>query len=385
MHWAVTNHSQSIEQKPGFCRYKIYERSLELGMRQPAFGLRLFSTRSRLNTLKSIFWNEDERRLRVFWRLNVQGTLLGTFLVALSLLGIVLLILLQLGEAVLARDASQFEVARLFAWLNNSLVLSFFNVLTLPAVLASVWLAGRFADRRRFADFGLHLSRNWWIDLVFGLALGAGLMALIFLLELAAGWITITDTFQTDSSWPFVLAWLVSLAGFISVGIYEELLDRGYLFKNLAEAASSWGQAPAVICAVLCSSAVFGISHIINPNASLLSSFNIMLVGLFLSVPLVFTGELAIPIGFHIAWNFFQGNVFGFPVSGTSLNKTTLILVEQGGNAMVTGGAFGPEAGLVGIGATILGTILVLAWLRWRYGRLQLWKNLTRPDLTHQK
>jgi membrane protease YdiL (CAAX protease family) len=338
-----------------------------------------------LNTLKRIFWNESERRLRAFWRLNIQGTLLLTLLVGLSLLGVVLLLLLQLGRSVLAGEISQFDGSSLLAWLNSSLILHLFNILTLPAVLASVWLAGRFADRRRFADFGLRLCRNWWIDFVFGLALGAGLMTLIFLLELAAGWITVADTFETDSGWPFALAWLVSLAGFVSVGIYEELLDRGYLFKNAAEALSSWGRWPAVAGAVLFSSAVFGISHIINPNATLLSSFNIALVGLFLAVPLVLTGELAIPIGFHIAWNFFQGNVFGFPVSGTSLNETTLIVVEQGGNATITGGAFGPEAGLLGIGATILGTILVLGWLRWRYGRLQLWVDLTRPDLLHPK
>jgi len=338
-----------------------------------------------LNTLKRIFWNEQERRLRTFWRLNIQGTLLLTFLVGVSLLGFLLLLMLQLGQVILADDAAQFDVGQSLAWLDNSLALNLFNVLTLPAVLVSVWLAGRFADRRHFADFGLRLSRNWWIDFVFGLALGAGLMGLIFLVELAAGWITVTGAFQTDLGWPFGLAWLLSLAGFISVGIYEELLDRGYLFKNVAEALSSWGRLPAVIGAVLLSSAVFGISHIINPNATLLSSFNIALVGLFLAVPLVLTGELAIPIGFHIAWNFFQGNVFGFPVSGTALNKTTLIAVQQGGSTTITGGAFGPEAGLLGLGATLLGTILVLGWLRWRYGRLQMWGQLTRPDLLHQK
>ena len=135
-----------------------------------------------MTTIKQIFWNETERRPRAFWRLNIQGTLLVIFLVVLSLLGILLLLLLHLGQLILAEDAAQFDLGLLVDWLASSLVLSWFNVLTLPAVLASVWLAGRFADRRRFADFGLRLSRDWWVDFGFGLALGAGLMTFIFLM-----------------------------------------------------------------------------------------------------------------------------------------------------------------------------------------------------------
>ena len=60
------------------------------------------------------------------------------------------------------------------------------------AILLSLAIAARFLDRRRFADFGLHFSGGWWADFGFGLALGAGLMALIFAFELAAGWVSVT-------------------------------------------------------------------------------------------------------------------------------------------------------------------------------------------------
>ena len=64
-------------------------------------------------------------------------------------------------------------------------------------IAASIWLAGRWLDHRQFSDFGLRLNRQWWADLLFGLALGAGLMGMVFLWEYHEGWVTVTGTFQT--------------------------------------------------------------------------------------------------------------------------------------------------------------------------------------------
>ncbi len=96
-----------------------------------------------------------------------------------------------------------------------------------------------------------------------------------------------------------------------------------------------------------------------------------MLAGLFLGVGFVLTGELAIPIGLHITWNFFQGNIFGFPVSGSN-SGTSLISISQGGPDLLTGGAFGPEAGLIGILTMILGTLLTILYIRQTRGAVRL-------------
>lgn len=72
------------------------------------------------------------------------------------------------------------------------------------------------------------------------------------------------------------------------------------------------------------------------------------------------TGELAIPIGLHMAWNFFQGVVYGFPVSGDK-EPACFLLTQQSGQAFFTGGSFGPEAGLMGILAAVLGMLML--WL----------------------
>ena len=60
-------------------------------------------------------------------------------------------------------------------------------------------------------------------------------MLLIFLVELALGWVTVEEIFLTNRSVPFGLAIFWPLTLFLAVGIYEELLSRGYHFKNLAE------------------------------------------------------------------------------------------------------------------------------------------------------
>jgi len=242
------------------------------------------------------------------------------------------------------------------------------------SISAGVAIAGWLLDRRRFVDFGFHLGRAWWIDFSFGLALGGLLMAGIFAAEMALGWVTVTDVWHTTGSLAFPVAILLPLIAFLFVGYYEELLVRGYLLRNLAEGlgfgpiSSRW----ALFLAWVLTSALFGIFHAGNPNASFVSSANIGLAGLFLGLGILLTGELAIPIGLHIAWNFFQGNIFGFPVSGTRVSDATVFAIQQNGPEQWTGGAFGPEAGLIGLIAIAIGCVLTLLWVRWRTGRIAI-------------
>ncbi len=309
--------------------------------------------------LASIFWNRDERRLRAGWRLLL-------FVLLLILLGsVVQIALTQAADSLLSQLSRTLglEVSRGLDGASATL-----------AITAAVALGGWLLDRRRFAAFGFHLGRDWWSDFGFGLALGALLMAAIFAAELALGWVTVTDSWRVSGELPFAVAILLPLIAFLFVGYYEELLVRGYLLHNLAEGlgfgpiSSRW----ALLLAWLLTSALFGFLHAGNPNATLVSSFNIGLAGLFLGLGLLLTGELAIPIGLHISWNFFQGNVFGFPVSGTRVSDATFIAIQQAGPEPWTGGAFGPEAGLIGLIAIAVGCLLTLLWVRWRTGQLRL-------------
>jgi membrane protease YdiL (CAAX protease family) len=243
------------------------------------------------------------------------------------------------------------------------------SVAGLLGAVLSVWLAARFLDRRPVRDLGLGLDRAWWADLGFGLLLGAGLISALFGVELALGWVSVEGALATSGTRAsFVPALLFPVATFLCVGFYEELIHRGYQIRNAAEGLSGLlGQRAAVLAAWALSSAFFGILHAQNPNATLLSTLNISLAGILLGCGYVLTGSLATPIGLHITWNFFQGAVYGLPVSGLGPFGATFLVSRQGGPDLWTGGSFGPEAGLLAPLAMILGTLLI--FLRARRAR----------------
>jgi len=197
-----------------------------------------------------------------------------------------------------------------------------------------------------------------------------------------AGWISVNGVFVTQNpETPFLLAIIIPLIIFLVVGFYEELFSRGYQLTNLAEGLTGKIIKPrtALLLATLFSSAVFGVLHASNPHASIASTLNIGLAGIFLAAGYVLTGQLAISIGLHISWNFFQGNVFGFPVSGGDFRSATFIQIQQGGPSLWTGGFFGPEAGLLGTSAMILGIISTMLWIKKRYGQIDLYVYLAEP------
>lgn len=112
---------------------------------------------------RRLFWNTEEKRLATLWRLILQLVIMPfmsiPFLTVFLLLGI---------------SGLQIDMVALME-VSNETSLTF-----LLTILGSVFLAGYFFDRRKFSDFGFHLSRKWWTDLVFGFLIGAGLMAIIF-------------------------------------------------------------------------------------------------------------------------------------------------------------------------------------------------------------
>ncbi|HVI02270.1 MAG TPA: type II CAAX endopeptidase family protein [Enhygromyxa sp.] len=305
-----------------------------------------------MEQLKAIFWNAEERRVRALWRL-----LLHTL--ALVVIGIV-------AGSVVSVLAPESQLS----W-------------PIMATLAALIVAGASAvvghslDRRRFDDFGLRLTPMWWADFGAGVGIGALLMAGIFGVELAAGWVAIDGYFVGAGEQAFVIALIGPLVVFVAVGFYEELLFRGYQLRNLAEGLclGPIGPRAALLLATVLSSVAFGLAHANNEGASVISTVNVALAGIMLALGLLWTAELALPIGLHLSWNFCQGTVFGFPVSGNDVGPR-IIAAQQLGDPVITGGQFGPEAGVIGIVAMVIGAGLIAGWVRFTRGSLALRSEL---------
>jgi len=257
----------------------------------------------------------------------------------------------------------------------------------LVGVFLTVWLAGRFLDRRPFCEFGFHLGAGWWLDFLFGMALGALLITAVFLVELGLGWVEITGAFETyATAAPFGVSMLLPAAAFLCVGFSEETVFRGYQLKNAAEGLNypALGPRGAILLAWVSSSVFFGVLHADNPSATPVSTFNIVLAGLMLGFGYVLSGELAIPIGLHVTWNLFQGAVYGFPVSGFGPFGATFLATEQGGPDLWTGGSFGPEGGLLGLAVMLLGFLLIALWTRLRIGKISLYSPIAESPYRPQ-
>jgi membrane protease YdiL (CAAX protease family) len=151
----------------------------------------------------------------------------------------------------------------------------------------------------------------------------------------------------------------------ISAGIMpafmEELAVRGIVFRWLEEFAGSW-------VALVVTSALFGLGHIANPNATWFSSFAIAIeAGILLGGAYMLTRSLWMPIGLHAAWNIVQGAVFDIPVSGNVAQG--LVQAKLSGPAALSGGGFGLEASVIALViATAAGVWFV--WLAIRRGEL---------------
>ena len=319
------------------------------------------------------FWNAPEQRLRAAWRLVLTSCAFVLLAVLVASVGLRLLIgpvILRLlgGGAAPAGDAGH----SLLYLLQDGLVALLTGLLT-------VWLCGRPLDRRPFAGFGLALSRQWWQDL--GLGLGAALVVVIFLIEDGAGWIRVAfGAPPALAAYGTGAALVAGLIGCTSNGIAVELLFRGYLLRNLAEGLRGplRGSQAAIVVAWLLSSTVGGYFVHSGQHAPGLSMPVMTAVNLLLGLGYILTGQLALPIGLSIAGTFFEGCVFGFPFGGQA-GFSALLTTRQGGPDLWTGGAFGPQGGLITVVVVLVFAALV-AWIaRARYGKLALQVDLADP------
>ncbi|MEX0607979.1 MAG: CPBP family intramembrane glutamic endopeptidase [Balneolaceae bacterium] len=233
-------------------------------------------------------------------------------------------------------------------------------------VLGLYFVVLKYIDARPWQESGLSYSKKWLHECLAGIAIAFFVMSLIFLVEWLSGGLTITGFgWQRNGDIYWLLPILAFLIQMLSVGFYEEVISRGFLLRNIAEGFTFGKTTPflGTVIAIIISSSLFGLGHAGNPNATIFAVLNIFLAGIMLAIPFVITGRLALSIGLHFAWNFFQGGFFGFSISGMVV-RNSVIQIHQEGPEWWTGGAFGPEGGLIGVLGIILIMILIIIYLK---------------------
>lgn len=227
------------------------------------------------------------------------------------------------------------------------------------AAIALYAAYGKFIERRDVTELSTPgLGREW----VIGALIGAGLYTACAVILMALG------IYKVEGLNP--LAFLIpNLALAIKSGVFEELLFRGVLFRSVEAIFGSW-------VGILVSSLVFGLLHLLNPDATLGGAIYICIeAGLLLAAAYLVTRRLWICMGFHMAWNYFQSAVFSGVVSG-AVSDPGLLKAKIEGPELLTGGSFGMEHSVVALVlCTTTGVILLMIAIRRRHIMPPFWKR----------
>lgn len=221
------------------------------------------------------------------------------------------------------------------------------------AVLGATWLCLHL-EGASFASLGLRVRGAFLRDLVLGTLGGFALMALVAAVVFAAGGFHWIRTPGMGLSGLLAGAWL-----YLAVACSEEILFRGYAFQRSVRGLG-------FTLAQLVFAALFALGHWGNPGMAgatkAWATLNIALAAVLLAFCWRRTGSLALPIGVHLGWNWTQGDLFGFGVSGTT-NRGWWTPVFHGRPEWLTGGAFGLEASFI---CTLACGLAILGLWRWK-------------------
>lgn len=205
------------------------------------------------------------------------------------------------------------------------------NWLLAALLFAAIVLVERLTANKSLPAIGLG-PRNAFRDLIGGALLGTLLFSAVILELAIAGYYHIVAVHFTPDL-------LIAVAVLLPGAAFEELLFRGVIFRLTEEWTGTW-------IALAVSAVLFGLVHAGNPGATFVSTVAIALeAGVLLAAAYVVTRNLWFPIGLHFAWNFFEGPIYGTQVSGRVFG-TSAFAAHVSGPPLLTGGAFGPEAGL---------------------------------------
>lgn len=257
------------------------------------------------------------------------------------------------GEILLAKSFGISDtVFREQVNLDSTTMLFNYSINFLATVLV-IWLFWRFAIKKSFPEIGFK-DNKWLRNLILGMVSGIIAISIGFLISLFFGFVKIQSLAFSP---PDFTNYLIIFA---LVAISEELLTRGLMLSTLMDGMNDY-------IALLIVAVIFGALHLLNDNVTTLSFINICIAGLFLGISYIHNRSLWFPIGLHFTWNFFQGPVYGYEVSG----HKNVSIIEQTihGNDTFTGGEFGFEGSIIAI-PIMIAAILAIHWYYFKENRV---------------
>lgn len=219
-------------------------------------------------------------------------------------------------------------------------------VLEFATSLISVGVFRMLIERRSFPG-------PWWTlegyagEALTGFFLAPAILGLTAIGILLSGHLEWTDIIWEPS------ALIISFGWMVLISFSEELVFRGYILGNLMEFIPNKWVALGV------SSILFAAYHAITPGVHTLAFANLFLAGILLGINYIFTQNLWFSFCLHLGWNFFEGPILGFHVSGT--NFPSLFQAEPNGDLFITGGDYGLEGSML-MTLMLVIAIVVLAW-----------------------
>jgi len=222
--------------------------------------------------------------------------------------------------------------------------------ITFGIIAIQNWRKQNLPFRTRLKLFGFDLKTSVMREVSVGFSISTIAICSVFVIEWSFGILEIT-------AFRFDIEELIKVLPIFAVGaVVEEFIYRGMMLSGILVLWSKkW-------LAVVCTAVLFGLIHIGNPNATELTVISTSLGGVMYALAYLWSERLWMPIGLHFAWNFIQGFILGFPVSGFAVNG----IIEQTttGDAIITGSTYGPEGGLIGISARVVVILLLFVWYK---------------------
>ena len=200
-------------------------------------------------------------------------------------------------------------------------------------------------EKRSLRSLGFS-RENIGSNLLKGFVIGFVMFVLVVFIGMILGQYTFLG-FDFSSLYlaiPYIIVFIIQPFG-------EEIFTRGWIIPLFSKNYS-------VFTAIVVSTLFFVVGHVGNNGFNIVALINILLIGVLLSLLFLKFDNIWICGAFHSAWNFTQGDLFGFNVSG--LNMSSLLHFSQAAPNIVNGGSFGPEAGLITTCISVL--IIIYLW-----------------------